>query len=260
MLSKAQGERQKAGNQLVLSFLAVRRAIGALGYFLPVVLALYGVASGGILTSLSAYYYSPMREIFVGCLIAQAVFLWSYEGYRDTGTWLTDRLVARVASVAVALVALVPTGFPVTPNTGLPVAGLSITSPPMPRPPSCTFLQCVLGNSASALVHLIAAGVFFAALAVYCLVLFVRGSEDSAEKQASNRIYRICGWTIIASIGLIGLLFVTGLDQRLAALRPVFWLEFVACFAFATSWTVKGDALRPMVQMMARPRGLTRKP
>ena len=69
-----------------------------------------------------------------------------------------------------------------------------------------------------------------------CLVLFVRGTVDGPEKAASNRIYRICGWTIIVSIGLIGLLFATGLDDTLARLRPVFWLETAATSPLATSW------------------------
>ena len=100
----------------------------------------------------------------------------------------------------------------------------------------------------SALIHVVAAGLFFAALAVFCLVLFVKGTVDGPEKAASNRIYRICGWTIIVSIGLIGLLFATGLDDTLARLRPVFWLETAATFAFATSWAVKGDSLRPLTR------------
>ena len=228
------GSGQKAHNDLVLSFLAVRRAIGALGYFLPVALMVFAIASGqGLRTSISAYYYSPMREVFVGTLIAQAVFLWSYEGFRPhAGEIITDWLTARVAAVAAALIALAPTSGPQQP---------------------CTLLQCILGPPVAGWLHLLAAGVFFMALAVFCLVLFVRGDTDSAEKRASNRIYRICGWVILVSIGLIGLLFATGLDQRLALLRPVFVLETVATFAFATSWAVKGDALRPLVRGMARP-------
>ena len=228
------GSGQKAHNDLVLSFLAVRRAIGALGYFLPVALMVFAIASGqGLRTSISAYYYSPMREVFVGTLIAQAVFLWSYEGFRPhAGEIITDWLTARVAAVAAALIALAPTGGPEQP---------------------CTLLQCMLGPSVAGWLHLLAAGVFFLALAVFCLVLFVRGDTDSAEKRASNRIYRICGWVILVSIGLIGLLFATGLDQRLEWLRPVFVLETAATFAFATSWAIKGDALGPLVRGMARP-------
>ncbi|MTE00497.1 DUF998 domain-containing protein [Paracoccus sp. YIM 132242] len=237
-MANESGISQKAHNDLVLSFLAVRRAIGALGFFLPVALLAYGLASGGILTSISAAYYTPMREVFVGTLIAQAVFLWSYEGFRpDAGDRITDKGTARVAAVAIALVALAPSS---------PAAGAEAVADP-----ACTLLQCALGPGLASLVHLGAAAVFFAALAVYCLVLFTKGAVDGAEKDASNRIYRLCGWTIIASIGLVGVLFVTGLDDRLALLRPVFWLETAATFAFATSWMVKGDALRPLVRGVA---------
>lgn len=238
-MANESGISQKAHNDLVLSFLAVRRAIGSLGFFLPLALLAYGLIRGDLLPSISSAYYSPMREVFVGTLIAQAVFLWSYEGFRpDAGDWVTDKGTARVAAVAIALVALAPTGPDEKPLEA-------------PVDPVCTLLQCVLGPGASSLVHLGAAAVFFGALAVYCLVLFTKGTVDGAEKDASNRIYRVCGWIIIASIGLIGLLFATGLDNRLDALHPVFWLETVATFAFATSWMVKGDALRPLVRGVA---------
>lgn len=244
-MSDPRGIRQKAENDLVLSFLSVRRAIGALGYLLPVVLILYGLVAGGILPSISAAYYTPMREVFVGVMIAQAVFLWSYEGFRpDAGDLITDKATARVAAVAAALVALAPAGPPdkLADPAALTEAG---------QLPACTMLQCLLGVDLADRLHLVAAAVFFAALAVYCLVLFVKGDVDSAEKRGSNRVYRICGWLIVVSIGLIGLLFVTGMDANLASLRPVFWLETVATFAFATSWMVKGDALRPLVRSLA---------
>lgn len=230
------GQQQKADNDLVLSFLAVRRAIGALGYFLPVALLVYGLFSpSGLLTSMSASYYSPMRDVFVGTLCAQAVFLWSYEGFRlHEGEWISDKVTARVAAAAVALIALAPT----TP-------GATMTDTP-----ACTLLQCLLGQGPAAIVHLLAAGIFFAALAVFCLVLFVRGQADIPEKRASNRIYRTCGWLIVISIATIGILVAAGLDVRLAALRPVFWLEVLATCAFATSWAVKGDSLRPLVRMV----------
>lgn len=233
------GISQKAHNDLVLSFLAVRRAIGALGFFLPLALLAYGLAAGELLPSISSAYYSPMREVFVGTLIAQAVFLWSYEGFRpDAGDLVTDKGTARVAAVAIALVALMPTSPAEKAETSA-------------ADPSCTLLQCLLGESLSSTVHLAAAGVFFGALAVYCLVLFTKGEVDGPEKDASNRIYRLCGWIIVLCITLVGLLFATDLDHRLAWLRPVFWLETVATFAFATSWMVKGDALRPLVRGVA---------
>ncbi|CAM3528421.1 DUF998 domain-containing protein [Paracoccus nototheniae] len=229
------GIDQKARNQLVLSFLSVRRAIGALGFFLPLALIAFAILWPEPLgSSISAYFHSPMRDIFVGTLIAQAVFLWSYEGFAPEGAErITDRGTARVASVGAMLIALAPTTGPA--NSG----------------DACTLLACRMPEWLTYGVHFAAAGVFFGALAVFCLVLFVKGAEDSAEKRASNRIYRICGWTILACLALILLVGLPGLSGALAPLRPVFWLETIATFAFATSWAVKGDSLRPLVQGFA---------
>ena len=138
-------------------------------------------------------------------------------------------MAARTASLGALAVALAPT---------LPEA-----------PAICTLSQCLLGDRAAALIHLAGATAFFGALAAFCLVLFVRGTEDGREKRGSNRIYRVCGWTIVACLAAIAAIFVVpGVAARLAPLRPVFWLETVATFAFAVSWLVKGDALRPVVR------------
>lgn len=228
------GDRQQAENDLVLSFLAVRRAIGLLGLFLPLALIAYGLASTeGIRGSLSAYYYSPMREIFVGTLCAQAVFLWSYEGYRPVGGgWLTDRNLSRAAALGAAGIALWPT----SPESGAEVA-------------SCTLTQCLMGLQGARLVHYAAAALFFGAMALTFIALFTRGDASEPMKQGANRIYRVCGFTIIAALALIGLLQFTALGARFEPWSPVFWLETLASFAIATSWTVKGKSLQPVVRM-----------
>lgn len=218
-------------DDLVLSFLSIRRAIGTLGYFLPFALLAFGLISPlGLPETISSAYYTPMREIFVGTLFAQAVFLWSYVGYPGPGKLINDFTVSRVASISVALVALAPTDY-------------DASDPAEFSSQMCTLLQCVFGTEFTAYLHIAAALCFFLALAVFCLVLFVRGDEAKSEKRASNQVYRICGIIILICIGLIGILFLTGLKDQLSALRPVFWLEFVATMAFATSWMVKGDAL-----------------
>lgn len=228
------GAVERADNDLVLSFLRVRRAIGILGFFLPTALVLWSVVFGqGLRPSISAYYYSPMREVFVGTLCAIAVFLWSYEGYRPRpGEWLSDLMAARAASLGALAVALVPTA----PD----------------GPTACTLSQCVIGFSRASLLHWLGAALFFGALALFCLVLFVRGGR-SAEKQACNRIYRTCGWIIVAAMALMALVLLSPdpVKARLVPLRPVFWLETVATFAFATSWMIKGDAMHPVVRAVA---------
>lgn len=223
------GAVQRADNDLVLSFLRVRRAIGLLGFFLPAALVAYSIGFGtGLMPTISDYYYSPMREIFVGTLSAIAVFLWSYEGYRPRpGEWLSDLMAARAASVGALAVALSPT---------LPDA-----------PVLCTLSQCLLGDRAASLLHLAGAFVFFGALAAFCLVLFVRGNGADPGKRAANRLYRACGWTIMAALAGIAALYLAPdhVAAPLTPLRPVFWLETLATLAFALSWLVKGDALTP---------------
>ena len=54
------------------------------------------------------------------------------------------------------------------------------------------------------------------------------------------------------SLIVMGALIVTGWDDRLQDWQPIFWLEVLASFAFATSWAVKGEAMQPLVAMAVR--------
>lgn len=231
MQTATDARTQERDNHLVMSYMALRRAIGLMGAALPVILLVYGLGwGGGLLPSISDYYYSPLREVFVGILCALAVFLWSYRGYDDRDRWLTDARVARVASLGALGVAWVP------------------TVPMQPGPVVCTMAQCILGVDWASRVHYLSAALFFAALAVFCLVQFIRGGAETVEKRARNRIYRLCGRVIVACMVLIGLAAVAMPLAPKIQFSFVFWLETVACFAFAISWRVKGEALRPLVR------------
>ncbi len=63
------------------------------------------VRSGTLLPSISDYYYTPVRGVFVGVMTAAAVALLALSG-RDTESLLLD-----IAAVFAPLVAIVPTGF-----------------------------------------------------------------------------------------------------------------------------------------------------
>ena len=246
MAQDVEGTEQKASNDLVVSFLAVRRSIGVLGLFLPVSLTLYGLFSAdGILESMSAYYYSPMREVFVGTLCALAVFLWTYEGYRpEPGEVLSDRVVARVASLGAAGIALLPTA-------PLLIFG-GETAPEVETPPViCTITQCLLGDIFASVIHFISAAAFFGAMAVFFLFQFTKGRVGSAQQRAAHRIYLTCGMVIVVALALIGVVQFTGLRDALAGARPVFWLEVAASVAIAVGWMTKGDSLKPLERALA---------
>ena len=100
-------------DSLVLSYLALRKAIGVLGIALPFVLALGGMLldGPGIQTTISNYYYTSMRNVFVGTLCAIGVFLLSYRGYDRR-----DDIAGDIACVFALGVAFFPTTPPVTPS------------------------------------------------------------------------------------------------------------------------------------------------
>src|SRR5512132_3781620 len=95
----------------VRSFLIMRIVVGVLGVLLPLSLVLIGRWLDGkpwFRDSLSAYYYSGARELFVGVLSAIGVFLFTYKVTEHS----LDNTLTFVAAAAVAFVVLFPTGPP----------------------------------------------------------------------------------------------------------------------------------------------------
>jgi hypothetical protein len=213
-MGQASTGQERAGNDpLVIQYLDLRTAIGLIGSALPAVLA-GGRAlleGPGLLDSMSGYYHSGMRDVFVGSLCAVGVFLFSYRGY----DW-RDALAGKIASASVVGVALCR------------------TTPPGQR-------TDLLGG-----LHVFFAAVYFLTLAVFALVLFRKTDSPEAmtrRKRSRNRVYAICGWTIVACLGLIVLAELLPDGSSWRSLRPVFWLEAIAVEAFGVSWLVKGEAI-----------------
>jgi hypothetical protein len=130
----------------VRSFLIMRIVVGALGVLLPLSLVLIGRWLDGepwFRDSLSAYYYSGVRELFVGVLSAIGVFLFTYKVSEHS----LDNTLSFVAAAAVVFVVLFPTGPPAH------VTGL-------------TPLQEELGESRVQTIHFAAALLFIVSLAV----------------------------------------------------------------------------------------------
>ena len=198
---------------LALSSLGIRRAIGVIGISLPFVLLIGAwVLDGvGVQASISDYYYTVMRNVFVGSMVANGVFFLSYR-YAKLDTVLSSLI--GVAAIGVAL-------FPTTPV--LPTPG-----------------QIALGT-----VHFVSATVFFMALAGYSFFIFTRTDPSkpmTPQKRKRNILYRVTGILIVVCLVLIALvnLLPTG---AIDDLQPVFWLETVASVSFGLSWLVKGETL-----------------
>ncbi len=79
----------------------LRRVVGLLGVLLPLVL----VAIAGERESISAYWHSPARDVFVGWLVLIAGCLAAYRGHDAADKWC-----ARVAAAGLLVLTYLPTG------------------------------------------------------------------------------------------------------------------------------------------------------
>ena len=207
-------------SRYVRSYLIMRIFIGALAVALPFLLVLIdGLGFDGDpfpRDSLSAYYYSGVRELFVGTLSATAVFLITYKVADRT----LDNTLSVLAGFAVLLVMLFPTAPPA--DVGL------------------TPLQELFGVSSVKAVHFIAAGAFILSLAVISFFFGVReGARAPREGRRSPAFWRgyhwACTGAIAAAVVWIVLTALAGGPSKALLIG-----EAVAVWAFGASWLMKG--------------------
>ncbi|UPT66545.1 MAG: hypothetical protein M0D57_19135 [Sphingobacteriales bacterium JAD_PAG50586_3] len=214
-------------NELVISYLTLRKAVGWLGVLLPFVLLLgncflsmyssYETDCNPIKSSISHYYYTRMGEVFVGTLCAVSLFLFCYKGPEPI-----DGRLSNFAAVCALGVVLFPT--------------------------SSVNLACNLRayevNTAMGAIHFVFAALFFITLACISLFLFTKSKgHKTVEKIKRNRIYRACGYIMFVTLILIFIYVRFFENEQLEKLHPVFWLEAVALAAFGFSWLTKGEFL-----------------
>ncbi len=212
------------------AYLLMRTMIGVLAVALPLVLGVgdlllsaTGPFSRG---SLSAYYYSGARDLFVGTLCAVAVFLVTYK-VSEANLDNTLSLLAGVAAFGVAL-------FP--------------TRRPDPLIERLSPLQQRLGEMAVETVHYLSATVFIATLAVLCYFFGVREGARPRRAQAhrSPQFWRIYHWSCAAAIA-VSVIAVSLSALTAGPADALVIAEVLSVWAFGASWLMKGlelDILR----------------
>jgi hypothetical protein len=214
----------------IISYYAMRRAIGVLGITLPLILvagsSLFGDCTE-IQGSISTYYHTNMRNIFVGFNCAVALFLFAYRGH----DW-RDNIAGYLGCIFVLGVAFLPCTL------------------------SSADQHCLIPASAQnpmvGKLHNLSALLYFIILIVYSLFLFPKTHMDMVtgeqmfmgrQKKNRNRVYYICGSIMTTSLLLI--IFYMGFLEDpypgLKRLNPVFWLETFVLFSFGISWLTKGQ-------------------
>jgi hypothetical protein len=205
----------KAKDPIVLSYLELRKAVGIVALGLPFVVAIpVWILQHIIESSISGYYYTGMRNPFVGCLCAISMFMLCCRGY-DRKDEIAGTFSA-VCSLGVAF-------FPTAPEQG------------------ATRQQEYVG-----IVHYTFAILLFSALTYFCLVLFKMTAENrkvTRKKAQRNLVYTVCGYVIIASVLLVALCKLFKVEHLVGNLGPTFCFETTALIAFGAAWLIKGETI-----------------
>lgn len=203
------------------SYIALRKTIGLLGIALPVILLLGSIIFNRYVpfqSSISCYYHTGMRNIFEGIIWIFAIILvfYNYKG--------KDSVITTIAGICALGVALCPTH----------VADCATCKIP-------SHINNITGD-----FHNGFAAAFFILLAFISLYVFTKTHKDrkpTPEKLKRNRIYKTCGIIMLVCILSIAVYWflLEHKYQWLDDIRPVFWLESFALWAFGFSWIVKGE-------------------
>src|SRR5262252_3586020 len=205
------------------SYYALRNAIGWITLLMPIAVRLGARVFEGIYVtkSISAYYYTGMRDVFVATLVVGGALLVCYR----TPKWI-DSLIAVPAGLAAIGVGL----FPMNPTFA---AEILKRFPSMAVPEQCYTIRGILGY------HFLFVGTFFSL--AFILVFFrfraFTPQRPTIEKIRRNLAYRICGLIMLGAFIWIGILAFTTDGTS------IFWPETIAVVSFAAAWLVKGQTL-----------------
>ncbi len=212
-------------NPEVISYQLLRRAVGIIGISLPIVLATVSFIACdccSIQVSMSNYYHTCMRNIFVGVMCAISFFMFAYKGYEKE-----DRIAGLLAFIFALGVAWLPTNF---------------------KGEACCNQLPYIEYTWVGYVHYTSAALLFGVFIYFSLVLFTRtysSGQMTARKRKRNTIYRICGYVMIGCVVFCGFysFLLKGRWPGLDKLNIVFWCETLALWAFGTSWLTKGKVI-----------------
>ena len=194
------------------TYLSLRVGVALMGAALPVALWLGALLLDGttLQSSMSAYYYTGMRDVFVGVLFAIGVALYLYKGFSAA-----ENAALTLAGIFVVVAALFPTQ----------------------------------GSGARVLahdVHAVAAALFFICLA-YVAVFRAADTlsliRDIRRARALQRMYRGLGIVMLAS-PLAAIAAEQTLRPPGGEPSIVFFVQAFGVWAFAAYWLMKSWELR----------------
>lgn len=200
-------------DHFTLTYFSLRLGIALLGALLPAALlaAALFLEGGDLRGSMSAYYHSPMRDVFVGSLVAIGACLYLYKGFSEA-----ENRALNAAGLLVVGVAYLPTS-----EEGGPRDLVST-------------------------LHGVFAVVFFLCIAYVCLF---RAADtlslirDTARADRRRALYKGLGGAMIILPAFAVVLSLAFPDGGFAD-TTTFWVEALAVWVFAAYWVAKSNELR----------------
>jgi hypothetical protein len=166
--------------------------VGVIGVLLPFAFiigeAFFLRAGVHVRGSISAYYHTSMRDIFVGglCVVGLMLATCMAEQRKRLDWWLS-----LLAGNAVLGVVFFPTGRPNLVE-GAPLCGTT------PEPSGCSPVQQQFGETQVAAIHFACAVVFILSLAAICFYFAYR--ERRAENTGPAKLQQTCGFVIVTAV------------------------------------------------------------
>jgi hypothetical protein len=215
------------------SYLLIRMIVGIIGILLPLAFIIGEAVflRGGVHVrgSISAYYHTSMRDVFVAGLCVTGFLLATYmSGQSNPDFWYS-----LLAGVAVLGVVFFPTERPNI-QEGAPRCGTT------PMPEGCSPFQQQFGETLVAGIHFTLAVVFILSLAWICFLFAYREKQYKKDARMARILYS-CGWTILLAVAwvIVGQL----LNLTIWELTPLYIGEVVSVWAFGLAWLLKSRDL-----------------
>jgi hypothetical protein len=206
--------------ELVVSYLTLRQMIGWISLLMPIAIRVGAYVFEGVhsTNTISAYYYTGMRDILVSTLVLAGAFLACYR---------TPSRADNVISVITGLAAMGIALFPMNPLYAQEI----LNQFPNTIEKACYASHGILG------FH-IYFGTSFFVLSFY--LVFFRFSAftprmPTRQKIIRNRIYKICGVLMLVAMLAIGVLDFINKDPA------IFWPEALFVSTYSAAWLVKGQ-------------------
>jgi hypothetical protein len=209
-------------NEYVVSYLTLRQMIGWVGLLMPFAVRIGAGLFEHIYTtdSISAYYYTGQRDVFVSTVVLTGVL---FTCFRTPA--FSDTVVSVIAGLAAIGIGL----FPMDPHW----APVILQTYPDMLNAGCYVNHGFLGY------HFLFVSTFFALTFYLVYFRFDAFTPEfaTAQKRTRNKVYKVCGVLMLLAFLAIGYL---AIFEKGAS---IFWPETLAVASFGAAWLVKGQAI-----------------